>query len=111
MTTPKPSLLPCPFCGGAVSYNDRGKVGCDRACIGIDAEGYEWEWNTRPIEAALLARAEAAEEKLEKVRAVLDEARRLCPDRNCLLCADRIMLVHALDAILAPGGGENPPEM
>jgi len=64
-------LKPCPFCGGEVDYNERGKVQCSRACIGIDCEGYSNEWNYRPIEDALSAEIDELKAKLAEAEAKL----------------------------------------
>lgn len=63
-------LKPCPFCGGkaeqyvSLSYSIERSVGCTEC--GADAVGSDW--NTRPIEDALLARAEAAELELVELK-------------------------------------------
>jgi hypothetical protein len=74
-----------------------------------------YDWNTRPIEAALLARAEAAEEKLDKVRKWRDDnldyvcsCSEAYTSRNLIDgdCQWHDIETSDLDAILAPGGGE-----
>lgn len=72
------TLKPCPFCGAAAAYTEHEKTNetrgcCPRGCgaegpFGARSLGPGWGdamardgWNSRPIEDALRARAEAAE--------------------------------------------------
>ena len=78
------NLRPCPFCGKMPeSYNDDGVN--FYWCANEDCENFdqvcgicEIAWNTRPIEDALLARAEKAEAE----NATLKEERRWIPVRE-----------------------------
>ena len=127
-------LKPCPFCedGGYVHHIsegwDRGKTVCGNCgCVSS-------EWQSRPIESALLSRAEAAEALAEtaakELRAALDayEGAEAKVEKVKAMCHDRVKSPYAdewshdrgmrdfavavlnvingtfLDAILAPGG-------
>jgi hypothetical protein len=75
-----PDLKPCPLCGWspqlATSFGEP-VVGCvNRSCDLCDTEWFDVDaWNTRPIEDALRARAEAAEAALASTRAEADRLR------------------------------------
>jgi hypothetical protein len=113
-------LKPCPFCGGKAELRRMfDQVRCTE-CYGRGCEydGHPDDaiaaWNQRTTESALLARAEAAEEKLEKVR----EWRNDNLDDGCVCslgyhgltgrrdpgCEWHRLNTSDLDAILAPGG-------
>lgn len=79
------TLKPCPFCGAAAAYTEHEKTNETRGCCprGCGAEGpfgarslgpglgdamARDGWNSRPIEDALRARAEAAERDAEAWR-------------------------------------------
>jgi hypothetical protein len=75
-------LKPCPFCGDDKPYVDVGTVECGTCgalafgphSVPADRTGHNWQ--TRPIESALLARAESAEQLAEaassQLRAAVD---------------------------------------
>lgn len=76
-------LKPCPFCGKEACYvDDAGQAVefSDKAsCGNSDCMPYETyvevaAWQTRPIEDALLARAEAAERELSDTQKRLEDA-------------------------------------
>ena len=56
-------LKACPFCGGRIIHTPSGESGYICHHCGTERFG---EWNTRPIEDALLSRAEKAEEEVEQ---------------------------------------------
>jgi hypothetical protein len=66
-----PTLKPCPFCGESAGWvTDECGIECGR-CVatGPWRDLREDGWNSRPIEDALRARAEAAEAALATARA------------------------------------------
>lgn len=58
-------LKPCPFCGYSHIRPPRDENGA--ICPRCGTEGFG-DWNTRPIEDALLTRAETAERELAELR-------------------------------------------
>ena len=75
-------LIPCPFCGGdsvtLQSLGDHTRAGC----VDCGAEvtrpmglyrNAMIEWNTRPIEDALQARAEKAEKMVERLMRMVED--------------------------------------
>jgi hypothetical protein len=103
------TLKPCPFCGKHVDQRRKGRT--QRLDRGIEcghcvATGpwrdlREADWNTRPIEDALRARAEAAEAALATARAEGAAAER----------AAVVALLHAQLAYAAPRGWPEAVEM
>jgi len=107
-------LKPCPFCGGTAERYGRG---CYDTMDGVECTGEDchagledWSredadaaWNTRPIEASLLARAEAAEAKLEKVKAMCELT--LSMDYRTEYLMGAAGFAKSLDAIMAREGG------
>jgi hypothetical protein len=111
-------LKPCPFCGetAIMTVWNGGAAGATCDCSGtgpyawmdarIEAEGRQSEvvaeavayWNTRPIEDALRARAEAAEAKLaavpwDYIRTVMQDAFRFADCDSASL--DRLIAWYA----------------
>jgi len=62
-------LKPCPFCGFDVAKSPLGHIWCDQCDYRLETDRY----NTRPIEDALLTRAEAAEAEVKRLRNALAE--------------------------------------
>ncbi len=104
------TLKPCPLCGSAAiaSRRDRDgwriQVGCFRCeCI---VEAGEWieavnDWNDRPAEDALRARAEKAEAALAAALAVIDADLRQADDAALALRYDAAEADAAGDAVRA----------
>jgi len=58
-------LRPCPFCGGTKICTEKG-INLNY-CDNCSAESNVEHWNNRPIENALLARAEKAETMVKRL--------------------------------------------
>ena len=72
-------LKPCPFCGEPADdrYNRLAKCS-NKSCLmnhWVDDEDFfiDDDWNTRPIENALLARAEKAEKMVERLMRMVED--------------------------------------
>jgi hypothetical protein len=80
-------LKPCPFCGESAAWEPTSEwTECGHcAATGSFRDLWKGDWNTRPIEDSLRARAEAAEAAAARWRIVRD-------------------LVHKIDAEARPGG-------
>ena len=105
-------LKACPFCGSEARIKSSWclndgyvAVGCgsDKGCPAANDEqdeqgGFSCEfdnvddatrnWNTRPIEDALLARAEAAEARVAELEAEVKRLKTAWMDENILRCPD-----------------------
>ena len=64
-------LKPCPFCGGTKICTEKG-INLNY-CDNCSAESNVEHWNTRPIENALLARAEKAEKMVERLMRMVED--------------------------------------
>ena len=73
----KSTLKPCPFCGIKAEINDISKTIVDDRVCGCWADNIfltKEDWNTRPVEDALRARAMKAEADNDVLRAERDRA-------------------------------------
>ena len=65
------TLKPCPFCGGTKICTEKS-INLNY-CDNCSAESNVEHWNTRPIENALLARAEKAEAMVERLMRMVED--------------------------------------
>ena len=104
MTTQKPELMPCPFCGGEAKFNWAGKVGCTVGSVDAQKCNLIWcmpleQWNTRAHDAGLV---KALEDGLSELSCTCDE--RFMLDTECPVC--RMTKALAAHKASAHGGKE-----
>lgn len=96
---PPSELKPCPFCGSDdLSVIEEQVVCQNEECHAINADPCDncfphiEEWNTRPIEDALLMRAEKAEVRNGKLLAVLRDLYEDCSETSFVITHARVSL-------------------
>lgn len=68
------NLRECPFCGGNTAHYVGEAGSMNVKCQWCDAEhNSAADWNTRPIEDALLKRAEAAEKRVFELEQAMND--------------------------------------